>query len=76
MEFDPTQVSSRVAAQDVAPLTFYYDGIFVSGELWEYWRKAFPGSSAGDMFEDVKRDTDDESAEFTCSLAWQGPPPS
>jgi hypothetical protein len=76
MEFDPTQVSSRVAAQDVAPLTFYYDGIFVSGDLWEYWRKTFPGSSVGDIFEDVKSDIDDESVESTRSLAWRGPPPS
>jgi hypothetical protein len=33
MEFDPAQVSSRVPTQDVAPLTFYYDGTFISGEL-------------------------------------------
>jgi hypothetical protein len=56
-------------AQDVAPLTFYYDGIFVSGELWEYWLRSFPSNSTSDMFEDVERDIDDEDAEFTRSLA-------
>jgi hypothetical protein len=47
----------------------------MSGELWGYWRRAFPGCSASDMFESVKYDIDDERAEFTRSLAHQGPPP-
>jgi hypothetical protein len=49
--------------------SFYYDGIFVSGELWEYWLRSFPSNSTSDMFEDVERDIDDEDAEFTRSLA-------
>jgi hypothetical protein len=57
-------------------LKFYFIGIFVSGELWGYWRMSFPSSTTADMFEDVERDIDDEGAEFTHSLAWRGPPPS
>jgi hypothetical protein len=56
--------------QDVTPLTFYFNSIFVSGELWEYWRRSFPGSNASAMIEDVGYDIDDEGAEFTRSLAW------
>jgi hypothetical protein len=59
----------------VAPLTLYQDGIYVSGELWGYWRVAFPCGSAGDMFECVKYNIDDERAEFTHLLAWRGPSP-
>jgi hypothetical protein len=73
---NPTQVSNRGPTHDVAPLTFYLNGIFVSGELWGYWRRSFLGSTVAAMFEDVERDVDDEGAEFTRSLAWQGPPPS
>jgi hypothetical protein len=73
---NPTQVSDRGPAQDVAPLTFYLNGIFVSGELWGYWRRSFPNSTAANMFEDVEQDIDDEGAEFTRSLAWRGPSPS
>jgi hypothetical protein len=70
---NPAQVSDRGPAQDVAPLTFYLNGIFVSGELWGYWQGSFPGSTATAMFEDVERDIDDEGAEFTRSLAWRRP---
>jgi hypothetical protein len=66
------QVSSEGPTQEVMPLTFYCDGIFVDGELWEYWRKPFPLSNVHDMFEDMKRDIDDEHAEFTRSLARRG----
>jgi hypothetical protein len=62
--------------QDVAPLTFYLNDIFVSSELWGYWRRSFLGSTAAVMFEDVEQDVDDEGAEFTRSLSWWGPPPS
>ena len=51
------------------------DGIYVSGELWEYWRDTFPRPSVCDMFSFVVRDIDDERAEFTRSLAWRGPWP-
>jgi hypothetical protein len=51
------------------------DGIYVSGELWEYWRDTSPRPSVGDMFSFVAHDIDDERAEFTRSLAWQGPWP-
>ena len=34
--FNLAQVLNREPAQDVAPLTLYNDGIYVSGELWEY----------------------------------------
>jgi hypothetical protein len=49
----------------VAPLTFYHDGIYVSGELWGYWQAAFPHGFAGNMFESMRYDIDDEPAEFT-----------
>ena len=51
------------------------DGIYVSGELWEYWRDTFPHPSVHDMFSFVVRDIDDEHAKFTQSLAWRGPWP-
>ena len=62
-------------AQDVVPLNLYNDGIYVSGEFWEYWHSAFPRSVARDLFESVKLDIDDERAGFTRALAWHGPPP-
>ena len=61
--------------QDVLPLTFFQDGIYVSGELWEYWRQSFPKPSVVEMFAFVAYDIDDERIEFTRSLAWQGPRP-
>ena len=74
LNFNLAQVPNREPAQDVAPLTLYNDDIFVSGELWEYWRSAFPRSVARDVFESVRFDIDDERAEFTRALAWRGPP--
>ena len=49
------------------------DGVYVSGELWEYWRDAFPRRSVCDMFDFVLHNIDDERAKFTRSLAWRGP---
>jgi len=45
------------------------DGVYVSGELREYWRAAFPQCSVRDMFAFVLYDIDDERAEFVRSLA-------
>jgi hypothetical protein len=59
----------------VPPLTFYRDGIYVSGELWGYWRAAFLRGSVDDMFVSVICDIDDERAEFTRSVAWRGSSP-
>ena len=73
--FKLAQVPNLEPAQDVAPLNLYNDGIFVSGELWEYWRSAFPRSVARDVFESVKLGIDDERAGFTRALAWRGAPP-
>ena len=73
--FNLAQVSNREPAQDVAPLTLYNDGLYVSGELWVYWRSAFPCSVAHDVFESVRFDIDDERAGFTRALAGRGPPP-
>lgn len=70
----PAQVSDAGPAQDVAPLTFYHDGIYVSGDLWGFWRRTFPEGSACDMFDFVKYDIDDEH-DFTHSLACCRPPP-
>ena len=46
------------------------DGIYVSGELWEYWRDTFPRPLVRDMFSFVVRDIDDDHVEFTWLLAW------
>ena len=54
----------------------YRDIIFVNGELWQYWREAFPRRSVFEMFDFVKCEIDDECAVFTRSLAWQSPQPS
>ena len=51
------------------------DGIYVSGELWEYRRDTFPRPLVRDMFDFVVHDIDDELVEFTRSLAWRGPWP-
>jgi hypothetical protein len=59
--------------QDVPPLTFYRDGIYVGGELWGYWWATFPHGSIDDMFVSVICDIDDERSKFTRSLAWRGP---
>lgn len=75
MECCPAQVFDPGPAQDVAPLTFNHDGIYISRELWGYCLGAFPHGTVGDMFDLVKLDIDDERAEFTGSLAWRGPPP-
>ena len=53
----------------------YRDRFFVNGELWQYWREAFPRCSVLEMFDFVKCDIDDEHAAFTRSLAWWGPQP-
>ena len=50
----------------------YQDGIYVNGELWQYWRETFPHRSIDDMFVFVKYDIDNEHVEFTMSLAWRG----
>jgi hypothetical protein len=50
----------------------YRDGIYVNGELWQYWREAFPRRSVLEMFDFVKYDIDNERAVFTRSLAWRG----
>ena len=51
------------------PVTMYQDGIYVNGELWQYWWEPFPHRSVHDMFDFVKYDIDNECAEFTRSLA-------
>ena len=53
----------------------YRDRFFVNGELWQYWREAFPWRSVLEMFDFVKCDIDDERVAFTRSLAWRGPQP-
>jgi len=54
------------------PVIMYQDDIYVNGELWQYWRETFPHRSIHDMFDFAKYDIDNECAEFTRSLAWQG----
>ena len=59
--------------QDVPPVTMHQDGIYVSGELWQYWWEAFSQRSVCDMFAFVKYDVDNECVEFTRLLAYRGP---
>ena len=75
MECYLAQDQNREPVQDIMPLTLYNNGIYVSGELWDYWRSTFPCSVASDVFESVRFDIDDERVEFTHALAWRGPPP-
>ena len=74
LRFYPAQVSGGGPAQDLCetPLSIFYKGIYVSGELWEYWRIAFPNMRVVDMFEFVGYDLDDERSEFVRSLACRG----
>jgi len=59
--------------QDVPPLTFMRDGVYVSGQLCDYWRASFPRAYVCEMWAFVMNDIDDECAEFVRSLAWRGP---
>jgi hypothetical protein len=46
--------------------------VYIIGELWGYWRAAFPCGSIDDIFISIICDIDDKRAEFTRSLAWRG----
>jgi hypothetical protein len=59
--------------QDITPLMLMQNGVYVSGELWDYWRAAFPRPSVCEMWVFVMEDIDDERAKFVRSLAWRGP---
>ena len=61
--------------QDVPLLLCTVTGFYVNGELWQYWREAFPRRLVFEMFDFVKCDIDDERAVFTRSLPWRGPQP-
>lgn len=67
------QVASWGPAQDVIPLTMMRDGVYVDGELCDYWRLSFPWPSVSDVWNFVLNDIDDERCEFIRSLAWRGP---
>jgi hypothetical protein len=58
-----------------ATFDFYRDGIYVSGDLWGYWRATFPRGSVDDMFVSMVCNIDDGCAEFTRSLVWRGSMP-
>ena len=49
MHICPAQVASQGPAQDVVPLMMMQDGVYVSGELWEYWHATFPRPLVHDM---------------------------
>lgn len=57
----------------MTPLTFMQDGVYVSGELWDYWHDSFPQPSVCEMWAFIMDGIDDERASFVRSLAWQGP---
>lgn len=46
------------------------DGVYVNGELWDFWRDTFPRPSVCEMWAFVMHDIDDEHAGFVRSLAW------
>lgn len=48
--------------QDMTPLMFMQDGIYVSGELWNYWRDLFSQPLVCKMWAFVMDDIDDEHA--------------
>jgi hypothetical protein len=54
----------------MTPLTFMQDGVYVSSELWDYWRASFPRAYVCEMWAFVMNDIDDECAKFVRSLAW------
>ena len=55
-------ISSFGPMQDMLPVTMYQDGVYVSGELWEYWRETFPRPHVCEMFAFKTYDIDDEHA--------------
>ena len=61
--------------QDITPLVMMKDGVYVNGDLWDYWRATFPRPLVADMGDFVLDDIDDERSEFVRLLAWRGPPP-
>lgn len=56
------QVSPQGPPRDLTPLTMMKDGLYVRGELWDYWHDSFPRRSVRDMFDFVAQDIEDESA--------------
>lgn len=61
--------------QDVTPLLMMKDGVYVDGELLDYWHATFPRPSFADMWDFVLYDIDDERSEFVRSFAWRGVAP-
>jgi hypothetical protein len=51
---------------------FFFNGIYVLGDLWEYWRTAFPNMSIVDMFDFFEFNIDDERSQFLRSLVYRG----
>lgn len=42
--------------QDITPLIMMQDGVYVGGELWDFWRETFPRSSVSHMWDFVMHD--------------------
>ena len=59
--------------QDVTSLMMMQGGVYVSGELWDFWCDTFPRPSICEMWAFVMNDIDDERAKFVRSLDWRGP---
>jgi hypothetical protein len=53
----------------MTPFMFMQDGVYVSAELWDYWRDSFPWAFVVEMWAFVMDDIDDEHVEFVRSLA-------
>jgi hypothetical protein len=66
-------VAPGLPVQDVLSITMMRDGLYVHGEMLDYWQHAFPNSGVSDLYKFVAFDVDDEDAHFTRSVAWRGP---
>jgi len=53
MNFFAAQVAFQGPAQDVIPLTMMRDGVYVDGDLWDYWRCSFARPSVSGMWDFV-----------------------
>ena len=56
-------------------MTMLRDGLYVDGDLWDYWRSAFPTPRVSEMFDFVLADIDDDRASLLDRLLSEGPIP-
>jgi hypothetical protein len=68
-EYCPAQVAPWGPVQDMTPLMFMQDGVYISAELWDYWHDSFPRAFVVEMWAFVMDGINDEHAKFVRSLA-------